>query len=142
MIVLSWKKEKCKKTWNCIDKEMSVWYNKSTIKLGKATVMDKEKILESARKNGDRGNEYELRENTRASLVSFLATLSGIMLLLAIDYFKNGLINISLIIVGAIAMGAECLYSGIVFGKKIKALLGAITLLIALIMIVDYMVML
>ena len=44
----------------------------STIKLGMALSMNNEKILEAARKNKNRGKEFEQKESTRSSLLGTL----------------------------------------------------------------------
>ena len=51
----------------------------STIKLGMVLSMNNEKILEAARKNKNRGKEFEQKESTRSSLLgSLVALLVGI----------------------------------------------------------------
>ena len=44
----------------------------STIKLGMVLSMNNEKILEAARKNKNRGKEFEQKESTRSSLLGTL----------------------------------------------------------------------
>lgn len=80
--------------------------------------MDKKTILEAARNNADRGNEYESKESVRASLISAVAMLTVGMLLFVVEYFIKGLLNVSLIIVGVSAIAADMLYKGIAFKKR------------------------
>lgn len=47
----------------------------STIKLGMVLSMNNEKILEAARKNKNRGKEFEQKESTRSSLLGTLVAL-------------------------------------------------------------------
>ena len=42
--------------------------------------MDNNKILEAARNNGDRGSEYELKENIRSSMISTVVMLVVLIL--------------------------------------------------------------
>ena len=102
--------------------------------------MKKIEILEAARNNGNRENEYEAHENKTASLVSFLATIAVILVLLALELFIKKNINVSLIIVGITAMGTETLYNSKLSKSKWKTALGIICLLLALVMIIAYMV--
>ena len=103
--------------------------------------MDKKSILEAARKNGDRGNEFELRENIGASVVSAISMLAVGMLLFLIEYFMMGVPNVSLIILGVTAIAADTLYKGIVFKKYWRIVLGSSLALVAVIMIIARVVM-
>ncbi len=75
--------------------------------------MDKEKILEAARKNKRKGQEVENKVTVRGSLWgSFAAFVVGICLFL-LEYFVRNTVNIGLLIVGMIALGVQSLYEGI-----------------------------
>ena len=52
--------------------------------------MDNKSILEAARNNGDRGNEYEMKENIRSSMISTVAMLVVGMFLLDTEVFFIG----------------------------------------------------
>lgn len=102
--------------------------------------MDKKDILKAAQNSGRRGNEFEMREDTSSSLISFAASLTIGTILFIIEFCVKGIVNMSLIIVAATAVGADMLYSGIVFRKAWKVILGIISLLFALIIFITYMV--
>ena len=103
--------------------------------------MDNKTILEAARNNGDRGNEYELKENIRASMISTVVLLVVGMILFAIEYYVKGVLNVSLIILGVTVIGTDMLYRGITFKKLWRIILGSVLLLIALIMIIARVVL-
>ena len=103
--------------------------------------MDNNKILEAARNNGDRGSEYELKENIRSSMVSTAVMLVVGMFLFAVEYYAKGALNVSLIILGVTVLGTDMLYRGIAFKKIWRIILGAILALIALIMIIARVVL-
>ena len=103
--------------------------------------MNNKSILEAARKNKERGSEYELKKNIQAYLICTIAMLISGMILFFIDYFVKGTLNISLIIVAIIAISSNTLYQGITFKKVWKIILGAILCLIALIMIIARVVL-
>ncbi len=106
----------------------------STIKLGMVLSMNNEKILEAARKNKNRGKEFEQKESTRSSLLGTLvALLVGIGLFL-LEYFINNSVNIGFIAVGMTALGVQSLYEG----KLYLTVIGAIQTLIALIAILAF----
>lgn len=94
--------------------------------------MNNEKILESARKNKNRGREYENKAATRSSLLgTFVALLVGIGLFL-LEYFINDSANVGLIAVGMTASGVQSLYEGIKVKKLYLTIFGIIQMLIAL----------
>ena len=97
--------------------------------------MNNEKILEAARKNKNRGKEFEQKESTRSSLLgSLVALLVGIGLFL-LEYFINNSVNIGFIAVGMTASGVQSLYEGLKVRKLYLTVIGAIQTLIALIAI-------
>lgn len=110
----------------------------STIKLGMVLSMNNEKILEAARKNKNRGKEFEQKESTRSSLLGTLvALLVGIGLFL-LEYFINNSVNIGLIAVGMTASGVQSLYEWLKVRKLYLTVIGAIQTLIALIAILAF----
>ena len=102
--------------------------------------MDKNTILESARNNGDRGNEYEFKESIRSSMVSTVVMIVVGMMLFAVEYYAKGIVNVSLIILGVTVIGTDMLYKGIAFKKIWRIIPGGIFALIALIMIIAMVV--
>ena len=94
--------------------------------------MDNEKILELARKNKVRGNEYENREVTRSNLLgSFTALIVGIALFL-LEFFIRCSINIGLLAVGMTAAGVQSLYEGIKLKKVHLVIVGIVQGVIAI----------
>ena len=100
--------------------------------------MNNEKILEAARKNKNRGKEFEQNESTRSNLLgTFVALLVGVVLFL-LEYFVKNSINIGLIAVGITASGVQALCEGLKVKKTYLTVIGAILTLIALIVILKF----
>jgi hypothetical protein len=115
-----------------VDKQNLECYNESTIKLGKGEVMENNKILEAARKNKNRGKEYENKESVRSNLLgSMVAILIGITLFL-IEYFVQNSINVSLIIVGMTAACIQSLYEGVKNKKVYLIIIGVFETLVVI----------
>ena len=111
---------------------------RSTTKLGKVLDMTNEKILEAARKNKNKGKEFEQRESVRSSLLgAFVALLVGAGMLF-LEYFVNHSVNVGLIAVVMTAAGVQSLYEGLKIRKLYLTIFGAILMLIALIAIVAF----
>ena len=104
-------------------------------------VMDKNKILEAAQKNGDRGYEYEYNISDRASLLTLVTVLVVVMLLSFVEYFSKGYVNLGFLIVGATAIATDTLYNGIAFKKAWKIVIGSFLALITIILIIAWVVM-
>ena len=99
---------------------------KNTIKLGIGEDMEKNLILEAARKNKNRGQEYENKESVRSNLLSSLiAIMIGIALFL-VEYFVKHSINVSLIVVGMTAACVQSLYEGIKTKKVYLIIIGCV----------------
>ena len=97
-------------------------YNKTW----KRCLMDNKSILEVARNNKTRGQEYENKESVRSSLLgSAISILIGIILFL-IEFFVKGSINISLIAVGMTAACVQSLYEGIKNKKSYLIVIGCL----------------
>ena len=122
-----------KKTWNDI---IGVQQNLESEK-----VMDKNKILEAAQKNGDRGYEYEYNVSDRASLLTLVTVLVVVMLLSVVEYFAKGYVNLGFLIVGATAIATDTLYNGIAFKKAWKIVVGSLLVLMTIILIIAWVVM-
>lgn len=88
--------------------------------------MEKNKILEAARNNKKKGNEYESRESVRSSLLgAAIAIIVGVVLFL-IEYFVKGSINVSLITVAMTAACVQSLYGGIKNKKTHLIIIGSV----------------
>lgn len=109
-----------------------------TRRLGRISNMNNEKILEAARKNKNRGKEFEQKESTRSSLLGILvALLVGIGLFL-LEYFVNNSVNIGFIAIGMTASGVQSLYEGLKVKRHYLTVLGAVQTLIAIIAILAF----
>lgn len=94
--------------------------------------MDKNKILEAARNNKNRGQEYENRESVRSNLLgSAVAIVLGVILFL-IEYFANDSVNVSLIAIGMTAACVQSLYDGIRNKKVYLIIIGCVESLIVI----------
>lgn len=92
--------------------------------------MDNKSILEAARNNKGRGQEYEHRESARSSLLgSAIAIMLGMVLFL-IEYFVKDSINVSLIAVGMTAACVQSLYEGIKTKKIYLTVIGCVEAII------------
>lgn len=100
--------------------------------------MDNEKILEAARKNKNRGKEFEYTESTRSNLLGTFVALLVCISLLLLEYFVNDSVDIGLIAVGMTASGVQSLYEGFKIRKPYLIVSGAIQTLIALTAIFAY----
>ncbi len=103
--------------------------------------MDKNKILEAAQKNGDRGYEYEYNISDRASLLTLVTILVVVMLLSVVEYFAKGYVNLGFLIVGTTAIATDTLYNGIAFRKAWKIVVGSLLAIITIAMIIAWVVL-
>jgi len=94
--------------------------------------MNNEKILESARKNKDKGKEYEKKEVTRSNLLGSLVALIVGASLFLLEYLVDNSINIGFIAIGMTASGVQSLYEGFKIKKIYLLFSGIIQTLIAL----------
>lgn len=88
--------------------------------------MEKNQILEAARKNKNRGQEYENKESVRSNLLSSLIALMIGIALFLIEYFVKHSINVSLIAVGMTAACVQALYEGIKTKKVYLIIIGCV----------------
>lgn len=103
--------------------------------------MDNEKILEAARKNKNRGKEYENKESTRSGLMGTLAALIVGIVLFLIEYFVSNSVNVGMIAVGMTACGVQSLYEGIKLKKSYLTVTGIIQSIMAVCAIVMFIVL-
>ena len=109
-----------------------------TRKLGKEMVMNNEKILEAARKNKNRGKEFEQNESIRSSLWGLIAASVVGFIITLIDYFINGNLNMEVVAIIMTASGIQSLLEGIKIKKIHQIVYGVIGTLIALIAIIMF----
>ena len=102
--------------------------------------MNKEKILEAARKDRNRGKEYENRESTRSSLLSALIALLVGAGLFFLEYFINNTVNVGMIAVGMTAVCVQYLYAGLKLKKPFSIIAGIISALIAALFILAFVI--
>lgn len=102
--------------------------------------MDKEKILELAKKDTSRGKEYENKESIRGNLFASLFALIVGACLFFVEYCVKGTINIGLIAVGITAYSVQFLYEGIKLKKLCYILVSVFLILIALLSIILFLV--
>ena len=102
--------------------------------------MNKEKILEAARKDKNRGMEYENKESTRSSLLSSLIALVVGTGLFFLEYFIKKTVNVGLIAVGMTAVCVQYLYVGLKLKKPFSIIAGIISALIAALFILAFVI--
>ncbi len=91
--------------------------------------MDNQKILEAARKNKNRGKEYENKVSVRSSLVGiFVALIVGVGLFL-LEYINRGSFNFGLIAVGLSGAVTQSFVEGISCKKLYLIIIGIILIL-------------
>lgn len=100
--------------------------------------MDKNKILEAARNNKARGQEYENKESVRSSLLSSAIAISIGVILFLVECFVKNSVNYSLITVGMTAACVQSLYEGIKNKKIHLIIIGSIEAVAALVSIVAF----
>ena len=103
--------------------------------------MDKKTILEAARNNGERGNEYEREKSTKLLLISVLITIFVGIFLFAYDCFVKGHVNISLMVLGLSMCATDFLHEGIVFKQVGKIISGIVLAILALLCLMIWVVL-
>lgn len=93
--------------------------------------MDKEEILALARESR-KGNEYEVRTETKSGLLgAFISLLIGIALLV-FEYAKRNTVNWSVVAMIMTVSAVQCLHEGIKLKKVLWIVIGSIQAIIAL----------
>ena len=93
--------------------------------------MDNQKILEAARKNKNRGEEFENKVYARSGSVgTFVSLIVGVGLIL-LEYINRGSFNFGLIAVWLTGAGTQLLVEGISFKKLYLIIIGIIQILFA-----------
>ncbi|MBQ1196914.1 MAG: hypothetical protein IIX44_11785 [Clostridia bacterium] len=102
--------------------------------------MKNDDILKAAQRNKIRGKEFENREETLSTMISYITSIIVGTILFVVEYYSKGHLNISLIIVAITAIGSDTLYKGIRLKKKLSIVMGIILSTIALLALVAYLV--
>ena len=80
--------------------------------------MNRNEILEAARKNPERGSEYENKVSVKSNLWGALISAVLCILLVIVEVFAKNTINYGLLAVGTVPLAVQQLYEGIVLKKK------------------------
>lgn len=122
-----------------LDKENLELYNKGIQQnLERDGIMEKEKILEAARVDKNRGKEFENKQAVRGSLISALFALFVGIGLFCLECIMKGTLNFGLVAVGMTAVGAQYLYEGITVKKVHMIILGVIYSVLALFFVLAF----
>ena len=97
--------------------------------------MDKEKILEAARRDKYRGKEYENEQGALSSMLSVAVAEAVGLGLFMLEYWTKGTMNIGLIAMMATVGGVAVLYEGIKLKHRWKVIGGILASLTAIIAI-------
>ena len=108
------------------------------IKLGKWCRMNKEEILSAARKNKQRGREFENRASTNSSLLGLFIALILSVFLFFFEYFLGGTVNYGLVSVVMTAAGVQSLVESIKMGKKYSLIIGILLLVFAVVSVIFF----
>ena len=100
--------------------------------------MNNEKILEAARKNKNRGKEFEENKTNRSYLWGNIVTLFIGTVLFLLEYFIKGTVNKGLLAVAMTFAAVQFLYEGYSVKKIYLIVLGGIMTLIAVIFILAF----
>lgn len=91
--------------------------------------MERDKILEAARKQKGRGREFEEAQYSKSTSFSAVGALIVGMALCLVEFFAKGTVNFGLVAVGVTASGIDLLYQGIKLKRVVFIILGAVELL-------------
>ncbi len=91
--------------------------------------MEKEKILELAKKDNKRACEYENHESIKSLLLGNIITVVLGIILFFSEYLTNKHVNVSLIVLALSIMGVQPLYEGCKT-KKVRLIIWGILNLI------------
>ena len=90
--------------------------------------MDKDKILASAKKDKQKGQEYENQEMKKNGNWSLLGGVIVATIMILIEYFKCGTLNVALIVTLSIMAGIMNFLDGIKVRKKLWIFCGVLEL--------------
>ena len=95
--------------------------------------MNKEQILNAAKKNKLKRNEYETTESVRSSLLGMIVAIVVGSALFLIELFVGKRVNVSLISVVSALMGIQWLRDGVKIRRIYMIVAGIVFLVVALV---------
>ena len=95
--------------------------------------MNKEQILNAAKKNKLKGNEYETTESVRSSLLGMIVAILVGSALFLIELCVGKRVNVSLISVVSALMGIQWLRDGVKLRRIYMIVAGIVFLVVALV---------
>lgn len=95
--------------------------------------MNREQILNAAKKNKLKGNEYETTESVRSSLLGMIVAILVGSALFLIELFVGKRVNVSLISVVSALMGIQWLRDGVKLRRIYLIVAGIVFLVVALV---------
>lgn len=101
--------------------------------------MDKSKILERARQEKRKGQEYENREIMKNSNWSLLSGVVAAAIMLLIEYLTRGTVNSPIIVMVSLMAGVMNFLDGIKTKKRIFVFLGILELCLAVVFFVYFL---
>lgn len=101
--------------------------------------MDKSKILERARQEKRKGQEYENREMMKNSNWSLLVGVIAAAIMMLIEYLNQGTVNSPLIVMVSAMAGVMNFLDGIKVKKKIFIFLGILESVLAIFFFVYFL---
>lgn len=101
-------------------------------------VMDKNSILNAAKKEKNRGMEYEGRIIKQGFAWGMLVAVIFSVVLVMTEYLANGTVNIGVIAVIITMTGIQSLYEGIKLKKRYLIITGSVETVIAVLYTVLY----
>ncbi len=106
----------------------------------KGECMNNKEILEAARKNKERGKEFENKEIIRSNSLGLGVAMLVAFVLYMIEYFLKGTMNIGIGAVGMTAAGVQSLYEGIRLKRASIIIAGIIISLLSVLLIIMFVV--
>lgn len=101
--------------------------------------MDKSKILERARQEKRKGQEYENREMMKNSNWSLLVGVIAAAIMMLIEYLNQGTVNSPLIVMVSAMAGVMNFLDGIKVKKKVLIILGILESVLAIFFFVYFL---
>ncbi|MBQ6789342.1 MAG: hypothetical protein IJO52_07250 [Clostridia bacterium] len=102
--------------------------------------MNSKEILEAARKNKERGKEFETKEINRSNSLGLIAAMVVGLVLYLLEFFLKGTMNIGIGAFGMTAAGVQSLYEGIRLKRTSIIIAGIIVSLLAVLLIIMFII--
>lgn len=99
--------------------------------------MDRETILQTAQE-GPKHNEYEDKKDLKINSLSLVFSLLVAIIILAIQYFKDGTINLGVMSVVTLSEGFVYLTRGICLRKIFGTIIGSVFLILGILFFVAF----